>query len=180
MANTEHTLVKNCLKGDRNAQRQLYEQYKVSMYNLCLRYAKDKDEAKDFLQEGFITVFKDLHQYTFSGALGGWIRRVIVNVALQHIRRNKKNIFTDVSLEHISDTYADNQKLFSRYREKAILKMVQDLPDGFRVVFNMYVIEGYSHKEIADQLNISVNTSKSQLSRAKAALRKKLEQQIAL
>ncbi len=167
-------LVKGCLRGDRHSQRSLYEQYKVPMFRLCLRYAKDRHEAEDLLQEGFIKVFSDLHQFSHRGALGGWIRRVMVNVALQHIRKNKQ-LFTTIEIESIGDNHATDEIIFSELGAKNLTKMIQQLPPGYRTVFNMYVIEGYSHKEIADQLSISENTSKSQLSKAKASLRKRLE-----
>jgi len=169
----EH-LVKGCLGGDRHSQRALYERFKVPMFRLCLRYAKDGPEAEDLLQEGFIKVFSDLHQFKHRGALGGWIRRVMVNIALQHIRKNKQ-LFTNVEIETMEDRHSTDENIFAELGAKNLTKMIQQLPPGYRAVFNMYVIEGYSHKEIADQLNISENTSKSQLSKAKATLRKRLE-----
>ncbi len=171
---TEEHIIKGCLKGDSESQRALYEHFKVPMFRLCLRYAKDRPEAEDLLQDGFIQVFNDLHQYKFNGALGGWIRRVIVNVALQHIRRNKKMQNT-VEIESIADDYQTDEDVFSNLGVKALTKIIQQLPPGYRAVFNMYVIEGYSHKEIAEKMNFRVNTSKSQLSKAKAMLRRMLE-----
>lgn len=170
----EEHIIRGCLKGDSESQRALYEHFKVPMFRLCLRYAKDRPEAEDLLQDGFIQVFSDLHQYKFNGALGGWIRRVIVNVALQHIRRNKR-MFPTVEIESIADDYQTDEDVFSNLGVKALTKIIQQLPPGYRAVFNMYVIEGYSHKEIAAKLNFTVNTSKSQLSKAKAMLRRMLE-----
>lgn len=156
--------------------KELYDRHKAPMYSLCLRYANDSFEAQDFLQEGFIKVFADLGQFQGTGALGGWIRQVVVRTILQKMRQRKLN-FAETEVESLANQYASNEGVLQQFREQAILKMVQALPDGFRLVFNMYVMEGYSHKEIASQLNISEGTSKSQLSRAKEALRKVLEKE---
>ena len=172
----ELQLVKGCLNNKRKAQRQLYEHYKVAMFRLCQRYAKDRQEAEDILQEGFIKVFKDLKNYRGDGALGGWIRRVIVNVALQHIRKQKHRL-TTVDVNYLpeqaeEDTY-DYEETVSRAKE--LTKFLQQLPTGYRTVFNLYVLESYTHKEIAEALSISVSTSKTQLFKAKAMLRKMLK-----
>ena len=172
----ELQLVKGCLNNKRKAQRQLYEHYKVAMFRLCQRYAKDRQEAEDILQEGFIKVFKDLKNYRGDGALGGWIRRVIVNVALQHIRKQKHRL-TTVDVNYLpeqaeEDTY-DYEETVSRAKE--LTKFLQQLPTGYRTVFNLYVLESYTYKEIAEALSISVSTSKTQLFKAKAMLRKMLE-----
>ena len=174
MNSTDLQLVKRCKKGDRQAQNELYLRYKSMLFGVCLRYASHREEAKDMLQEGFIQIFKDLHQYRPTGPLGGWMRRVVINKALQHIRKKKK-LFPVVELEQVGDQFQTEDVLFSKFRTQALLEMVQQLPDGYRAVFNLYVIEGYSHQEIAEQLQISEATSKSQLSRAKASLRKLLE-----
>ena len=171
---SEQQILKGCLNGDKASCRALYEQYKVPMFRVCLRYANGRMEAEDMLQDGFIKVFSDLHQYSGKGALGGWIRRVMVNVALQHIRKHRKYLPT-LEVDQISNTMAADEEIYSKIGVKALTKMIQQLPTGYRIVFNLYVVEGYTHKEIANQLQISINTSKSQLSKAKAALRKKLE-----
>ena len=165
------------MRGDRTAQKQLYMKYKASMFGVCLRYAKSRTEAEDFLQEGFIKIYRDLYQYKPIGPLGGWMRRVVVNVALQHIRR-RKNLFADINIDDVAYNYAADEEVFTNFRMKALLEMIQKLPDGYQAVFNMYVIEGFTHKEIAKQLNITVNTSKSQLSRAKKTLRQMLEKEL--
>jgi RNA polymerase sigma factor (sigma-70 family) len=171
---SDKILLKGCLKGDRNAQKALYEKFKVPMFRICLRYANDRPEAEDMLQEGFVKVFLDLHQFRKEGPLGGWIRRVIVNVALMQIRKRRK-LFSNVEVENLSDSVTTDEDVFAEMNAKALTRIIQKLPTGYRVVFNMYVIEGYSHKEIAEKLEVSVNTSKSQLSKAKATLRKMLE-----
>ncbi|MEM9680846.1 MAG: RNA polymerase sigma factor [Bacteroidota bacterium] len=170
-------ILKGCLRKDKSAQRQLYERYKVPMFRLCLRYAKDRAEAEDILQDGFIKVFADLGKYRGDGALGGWIRRVILNIALQHVRKQKRQ-FQTIEIDQIAETSSAEEMVFSQFGARALTKMIQQLPVGYRTVFNLYVVEGYSHKEIAEQLNFTVNTSKSQLSKAKAMLRKMLEKKL--
>lgn len=171
---SDQYLLEGCLKKDKRAQRELYERYKVAMYRLCLRYAKDRQEAEDILQDGFIKVFADLPGFRGDGALGGWIRRVMINTALQHVRQQKK-LFPIESLDHIPDPIIEAPIFSNPSRVKTLTKIIQLLPTGYRTVFNLFVIEGYTHKEIAESLGISVNTSKSQLSKAKAMLRKMLE-----
>ncbi|MCH2083306.1 MAG: RNA polymerase sigma factor [Saprospiraceae bacterium] len=174
MKKDEQQILLGCLKNDAKAQRTLYEQYKVQMFRLCLRYARDRQEAEDLLQEGFITVFKDLKNYRGVGALGGWIRKVMVNNALQHIRKTKHRFqsIDSVQLNEYEEITIDEE---DQPRVKELTKYLQSLPDGYRTVFNLYVIEGYTHKEIAKVLSISESTSKSQLFKAKGMLRKLLE-----
>jgi RNA polymerase sigma-70 factor (ECF subfamily) len=170
----EQQILLGCLKNDRKAQRALYEEYKVQMFRLCLRYARDRQEAEDLLQEGFIAVFRDLKNYKGSGALGGWIRKVMVNNALQHIRKTKHH-FQSIDNVQLSEYEEINIEEEDQSRVKELTKHLQSLPDGYRTVFNLYVIEGYTHKEIAKVLSISESTSKSQLFKAKGMLRKMLE-----
>jgi RNA polymerase sigma-70 factor (ECF subfamily) len=174
---SDSKLIKGCEKGNRKAQNQLYQKYKATLFGICLRYANSREEAEDMLQEGFIKIFSDLYQYKPTGPLGGWMRRVVINVALQHIRKNKKfRIFENHA--QIVAAYDPDLEIFKSNREEAILKIVQQLPDGYRIIFNLYVIEEFSHREIAEKLGISVSTSKSQYSRARAALRAMLEKNI--
>jgi RNA polymerase sigma-70 factor (ECF subfamily) len=170
LAISEKKLLAGCCKGKPDAQKALYDQYKVPLFRVCLRYAKDRPEAEDMLQDGFIKIFADIHQYKGDGALGGWLRRVMVNVALQHIRKHKKFENT-VELDHVSDIHYTAEVATSNLQAETLTKMIQELPRGYQTVFNLYVIEGYSHQEIAELLEINVNTSKSQLSKAKATLR---------
>lgn len=170
MAISENNLLVECRKGNPNAQKALYEQYKVPLFRVCLRYAKDRPEAEDMLQDGFVKIFSDLHQYKGEGALGGWLRRVVVNIALQHIRKHKKFENT-VDLEQATELPQTQEVATANLNAEALTKMIQKLPAGYRTVFNLYVVEGYSHQEIADLLGVNVNTSKSQLSKAKATLR---------
>jgi len=174
---TEHILITACQNGDARAQRQLYQTYKAKLFGVCLRYANSREEAEDLLQEGFVKIFTDLYQYQPIGSFSGWMRKVVVNVALQHIRK-KKNLFPVVSLDLVSEKYKPEEELFVKYRAETIIRMIQQLPEGYRAVFNLYVLEGYTHKEIGEYLNISSGTSKSQLARAKSTLRSMLEKNV--
>ena len=168
----EEQLVLKCLEKDALAQKQLFEYYSRRMMGVCLRYSKDMEEAQDVLQMGFIKVFEKLEMYNQKGSLEGWIRKIIVNTALDNIRKNKK-LLNNVDLEKV-DYQLENhhETAVEAMSAQDLLKVIQSMPTGFRTVFNMYVIEGYSHKEIAEELNITVSTSKSQFSRARSYLQK--------
>lgn len=175
MDKTDREILKGCAQGERSAQARLYQQSKAKLFGICLRYASDRVEAEDYLQEAYVLIFKDLYQFQPSGSLISWLRKVTVNSCLMQIRK-RKNIFlsTDFSsqsIDRVSEVAADD--LLSA---KELLGIVQKLPAGFRTVFNLKAIDGYKHEEIAEQLNISVNTSKSQYNRAKTALKKLIEQ----
>jgi len=168
----EEQLVKKCLEKDALAQKQLFEFYSRRMMGVCLRYSKDSEEAQDVLQMGFVKVFEKLNMYNFKGSLEGWIRKIIVNTALDNIRKNKK-FMNDVEMDKVDyQLHNHNENALDSLSAQDLLKVIQEMPPGFRTVFNMFAIEGYSHKEIAEKLNISVNTSKSQYSRARAHLQK--------
>jgi len=169
---TDKELVEGCLNGDSLAQRQLYAQYASRMMGICLRYATCEAEAEDILQEGFITVFRKMDSFKGDGALGGWIRRIIVNAALQNYRKTKN---LRLAVEHDESGYEPEtgEDPLATLAASELLELIQQLPDGYRMVFNLYAVEGYTHKEIAEELGISVNTSKSQFSRSRALLKKK-------
>lgn len=171
----EITLANNCIKGDPRAQRELFEMYAPKMMGVCLRYMKDQMQAEDVLQDGFVKVFTKLHKYEGNGSLEGWVRRIMVNTALDHLRKSSK-FNANVSMDDVDYKVESDADALSDLMEEDLLKLIQDMPDGYKTVFNMFAIEGYSHKEISDQLGISENTSKSQYSRAKAYLRTKLEE----
>ena len=169
---TEEQLVKLCLEKDARAQKQLFDYYSKRMMGVCLRYAQDADEANDVLQLGFIKVFEKLNMYNAQGSLEGWIRKIIVNTALDTIRKNKK-YQNDVEMDKVDyQLHQHGESPIQSLSAQDLLKIIQEMPPGFKTVFNMFAIEGYSHKEIAEELNISVNTSKSQYSRARAYLQK--------
>ncbi|MFD1769573.1 RNA polymerase sigma factor [Sphingobacterium suaedae] len=166
------TLWKQCLIGDRKAQFQLYQLFSKKMFAVCLRYAQDQVEAEDILQMGFIKVFTKGELYRGQGSLEGWIRRIIVHTAIETHRRNRIN-FTDPieqRHEHIAIPYTLQDNL--QYQD--LLALVHDLPVGYKTIFNLYAVEGYSHREIAEMLSISEGNSKSQLSRARQWLKDKL------
>ncbi len=174
MKMSDEQLVKKCLEKDTLAQKHLFDMYSKKMMGVCLRYSKDSDEAQDVLQIGFIKVFEKLDLYNSTGSLEGWIRKIIVNTSLDNIRRNKK-FMNDIELEKVDyQLHNYNEDAVDVLSAQDLLGVIKKMPTGFRTVFNMYVIEGYSHQEIAEELTISVNTSKSQLSRARAYLQKVL------
>jgi RNA polymerase sigma-70 factor (ECF subfamily) len=164
---TDH-LIENCIKGNRKSQRELYDIYAPKMYSLCLRYTKNQMDAEDILQEGFVKLYLNLHRFRGEGSFEGWVRRIFVNTAIEHIR--KKNLVTNDGdgLEYICDKY--KTPLDCLY-EKDLIKSTNSLSQGYRTVFTMYAVDGFSHKEIAQELGITESTSKSQFSRAKALLR---------
>ncbi len=166
----EADLIAGCLDGSLRHQRTLYERYAPKMMGLCMRYASSEAEAEDTLQEGFVTVFRKLDTYAGRGELGAWIRRVILNTALMAYRKNRK-FQLQVEMEGLEFFMEAPDNVFSEISARDLMYMVQRLPDGYRVIFNLYAVEGYKHPEIAEQLGISVGTSKSQYSRARAMLR---------
>ncbi len=170
-------MIQRCLAGEAQAQRKLYDTYKVPLFRICMRYAQDRSEAEDILQDGFVKIFADLPKYRGSGAFGGWLHRVVVNVALQHIRRRRR-LFPAIDLQEVHEQVPSDEDIHSDLNAKALTQLIQQLPPGYRAVFNLYVIEGYSHKEIAEQLGITTSTSKTQLFKAKATLKGLLEKLI--
>jgi len=171
---SEDELIKGCLRRERNAQRQLYDFYSAKMYSLCYRYVKDSGEAEDIMVTAFMKVFDKIEQFRQEGSFEGWIRRIMVNEALTYLRRNR-SMYLEIELEQ-ADSEPDYNSLSDHLEAEDLLKMIQLLPVGYRIVFNLYAIDGYTHKEIGAQLGISENTSKSQLSRARAYLQKMLAQ----
>tara|TARA_B100000508_G_C11451466_1_gene274323 strand:- start:182 stop:721 length:540 start_codon:yes stop_codon:yes gene_type:complete len=170
----EKKLIQACIREDKIAQRFMYDLYAPKMYFVCLRYARHTQEAQDMLQDGFIKVFDHLSSFKYNGSFEGWIRRIIVNTSLNHCRKSSfKQEHVGLEDYHEKTVKAD---AISRMSEEELLKMIQSLPDGYRIVFNLYVIEGYSHKEIGKMLDISESTSRSQLAKSRkwmqAALKK--------
>ena len=165
---SESDLIAGCIEGNRRMQEQLYRRFSPRMYAVCLRYAGNAEEAEDILQEGFIKVFKKLESFRGDGSFEGWIRRIFVNTAIEHFRR--KRYLMPVTEKEENTLEGKYVSVLDNLAEKDIISLVQELSPGYRTVFNMYVVEGYTHKEIADMLGISEGTSKSQLSRAKVIL----------
>jgi RNA polymerase sigma factor (sigma-70 family) len=166
----EDELIKGCLKRERNAQQALYDLYSSKMYALCYRYVRHAMEAEDVLVMAFTKIFDRIEQFKGEGSFEGWIRRIMVNEALTHLRKSRA-MYVETELEQ-ADREPDYDRLSDHLEAEDLQKMIQELPPGYRLVFNMYAIDGYSHKEIAEQLGISENTSKSQLSRARTYLQK--------
>lgn len=165
---TESDLINGCLNGDRRLQEELYRRFSPKMYAVCLRYAGNAEEAEDILQEGFIKVFKKLDSFRSEGSFEGWVRRIFVNTAIEHFRR--KRYLMPVTEKEENSIEGKYLSVLDNLAANDIMALVQELSPGYRTVFNMYVVEGYSHKEIGDILGISEGTSKSQLSRAKVIL----------
>lgn len=170
-------LIEGCCKQNLRCQKALYDLLHPQMLGVCLRYAIDRDQAQDMLQEGFIKVFKKIETYNGAGSIQGWVRKVVVNTALEILRKQKKEQFT--TFEDESLMIVDNRANAQEEMQAAdILRKIQSLPAGYRVVFNLFAIEGYSHEEIAKQLEISLNTSYSKYHRAKSLLRRMIETEI--
>ncbi len=170
----EKELIGGCLKNDRKAQEQLYRKYANEMFGLCLAYESDRDQAKDVLQDAFIKVFKNLKNYNYKGSLKGWIRRVIVNTAIDHFRK-KGDQSRFVELEQVQHEVQVQKNVLDDYSETDILFHVKKLPEKAKLVFNLFALEGFSHKEIAQKLEITEGTSKSQFNRARMLLQQNIK-----
>jgi RNA polymerase sigma-70 factor (ECF subfamily) len=177
---TEEQLIKGCVQNDVACQRLLFERYAGKLMTICLRYSCDRPEAEDMLQDAFIKIFSHIWQYKFEGSFEGWIKRIVVNCALKTIQK-KKTRFLEISNHDAAAPHSDSFVL-SSLSEDELIKMISSLPDGYRIVFNLYVMEGYSHDEIAEMLGIQAATSRSQLVKARKLLQKQilLNQKIAI
>lgn len=161
-------LIRGCINNDRRMQEELYSRFAPKMYAVCLRYAGNAEEAEDILQEGFIKIFKKLAGFRSEGSFEGWIRRIFVNTSIEHFRR--KTYLQPISEQEENTMEGKSLSVLDSLAEKDLIHLIQQLSPGYRTVFNMYVVEGYTHKEIGEILGISEGTSKSQLSRAKVIL----------
>jgi RNA polymerase sigma-70 factor (ECF subfamily) len=171
----DHTLIDSCIKGDRAAQKALYDRLAPRMFPLCIRYVSDRDLAEDVLQDGFVTLFTRLQDYKGEGSFEGWARRIFVTTALMNLRKKDALKMSD-DLEAARGIRTDAPSQLQNLRYKDLMAMITELPPGFRTVFNMYAIEGYSHKEIGEALGISETTSRTQLSRARQWLQNKIKE----
>lgn len=167
---TDHqTLVKHCLKGKSSAQKQLYEEFAPFMLGVCYRYTKSLHDAEDILQEGFVRVFKFLHQYNKEGELGAWIRKIMVNTALNYLKKSQK--YQQELLFDKSEMVAvSTETPLIILNAKQLAELIRQLPTGYQAIFNLYAVEGFSHAEIGQLLGISENTSRSQYMRARHLL----------
>jgi RNA polymerase sigma-70 factor (ECF subfamily) len=171
--NSDSELLKGCLEGRKEIQKQLYQKYASTMLGICLRYFQTREEAEDALQEGFIRVFTNLVRFRNEGSLEGWIKRIMVNTSLNLVRNQMKHQF-HMDIEDAESDLSEEEEITGNISRDEMLRLLQELPNGYRMVFNLYEIEGYSHKEIAEALSVTVSTSKTQLLKARKLLQKKL------
>lgn len=170
---SDEQIIAGCRAGDRKYQELLYQRFASKMFTVCMRYAAESNSAQDLLQEGFVKIFKNIDKFRGEGSFEGWIRRIFVNTCLEFVRK-KANMYVVQDTETVKVEYQDENALQKLMKED-LMEMIQSLSTGYRTIFNLYVIEGYSHKEIAELLNVTEGTSKSQLARARYLLQKKVE-----
>ena len=166
-----YELVKQCAKNDRRAQEEIYQLFSGKLFSICLKYSKNKQEAQDNFQDGFITIFDKIGQFKFKGSFEGWLKRVMVNTIL--LKYRQKNVLSLVTEEIPDEVIVDIDD--DEVSLDFLLNLIQELPDRYRMVFNLYVLDGYSHKEISKMLQIAEGTSKSNLARARNILKQKIE-----
>lgn len=169
----DYDIIRGCLQNSASMQKMLYDKYSAKMYGIAVRYAHNPEDAKDILQDGFVKVFQNLSKFKGTGVFEGWMRRIFVNTAIEHYR--KKNNTYEIQESHEEQINDRETNALDKLATMEILNLVKSLPNGYRTVFNLFAIEGYSHKEIAEMMNISEGTSKSQYARAKALLQEKIK-----
>jgi RNA polymerase sigma-70 factor (ECF subfamily) len=172
---SDQELVSGVLQSNPVHQAALYRQFSVPMFRVLLRYAKDKSEAEDMMQDGFVRVYRDMGQFRGEGALGGWIRRIMVNTALSHLRKQRDFVRDVPDFNVFESKFHTEEDFAANLDAQTLLSYLKKLPPGYRTVFNLYAIEGFTHEEIAEQLGISIGTSKSQLFKAREYLKKMLD-----
>lgn len=172
---SDKDLIQKCIAGSRLHQKSLFDMYSKKMMTVCLRYGRDQQEAEDILQEGFIKVFKSLEKYKYKGSFEGWIRKIILNTALNKVSKKYFSHERD-NIDDYDALEATTPEIISTLSVEEILKIISQLPKGYKIVFNLYAIEGYSHKEIAEMLEIEEGTSRSQLAKARKMLQEQVEQ----
>ena len=165
-------MIQGCKEGDRKAQKAFYDYFASKMLGVCMRYAKDRAEAEDMLQESFIKLYQSMHTYRGEGNFEGWVRRVVVFNAINLYKHRLRHFKEDLDVQDYDAKYDDD--IISKISVKEILAFVQQMPDGYRLIFNLYAVEGFTHKEIGEQLGIAIGTSKSQYSRARDWMKKAL------
>jgi RNA polymerase sigma factor (sigma-70 family) len=172
----EMSLITGCIKGNQIAQKTLFDSFSPKFFALCLRYMKSTDDAEDVLQEGMVKIFTKLPEYKGKGSFEGWMRRIVVNTCLDQIRKNQKLKF-DVSIDKEEYKLSMNAHILENMSANELIEEIKKMPPGYRVVFNMFAIEGYSHQEIAEKLGVKESTSKSQYLRARAYLKERISKQ---
>lgn len=169
---TERELIEGCMREDRKCQQEVFRRYASKMMGVCLRYARHQMEAEDLLQDAFIKVYNNISKFEYKGSFEGWIRRIVVNTALKNYSK-KSFTYEQIGVEEQPESSAPPE-VYAHLHEEELLKLVADLPDGYRVVFNLYAIEGYSHKEISEMLGCQESTSRSQLVKARKLLQSQI------
>ena len=172
----DESLIAGCIKGNQLAQKTLFDSFSPKFFALCLRYMKSTDDAEDVLQEGMVKIFTKLPEYKGKGSFEGWMRRIVVNTCLDQIRKNQKLKF-DVSIDKEEYKLSMNAHILENMSANELIEEIKKMPPGYRVVFNMFAIEGYSHQEIAEKLGVKESTSKSQYLRARAYLKERISKQ---
>jgi len=165
-------IIRKCIQNDSRAQRELYDRYKARLMGICRRYTSNRDEAHDILQESFIKIFSKISQLSAPEKLEGWMLRIAVTTAVDYYHKNKRFVFD--TLDNVHNESEDHERIFSSITDKYLIEMINTLPDGCRVIFNLFIVEGYSHAEIAQMLEVTESTSRSQLVYAKTLLKEKL------
>ena len=177
---SDQQIIEGCVRHDRRSQQVLYDKYSRYLLGVCLRYSTDKEEAEDILQESLLKIYFNIKEYSGTGSFTGWLRKVAVNTAITHYHKNLKHRYHIDIDEYVSVETGVTSFEEDFFTSDELFKVLNELPAGYRMVFNLYAVEGYKHKEIAEILSIDTNTSKSQYSRAKAVIRDKLEKLRAL
>lgn len=172
---TIEKIISGCVKNDPKAQKLLYDKYSAMMFGVCLRYCKTQVDAEDVLQESFYKLFINIGSYRAEGPFEAWMKKIFVNTAISHYNQQKKSLEREEFKQEIEYKVSQDEVYHSDFTHDELLGVIKSLPDGYRMVFNLYAIEGYKHSEIAEQLGIDENTSKSQYSRARMQIKKKLE-----
>ena len=170
-------IVAQCKKGNREAQKLLYEKFAPKLFAVCVRYCKNRTEAEDFLHEGYIKIFEKIEMFRGEGNIEAWMRKIMVNTMLEEFRNKQKNVFVDENelvINNYTEEEQETDEVFSEVSIEQVNDLIDKLPEKYKLVFNLYVVENYSHEQIAEKLGISKNTSKSNLSRARKWLRDKL------
>jgi|TARA_R110000737_G_scaffold33607_1_gene51908 RNA polymerase sigma factor (sigma-70 family) len=168
------SLIRKCIRGEAVAQRRLFDSLAPKMLSICIRYLGNKEEAEDVCQISFVKLFSNLKDYNNEGSFDGWVRRIFVNTCLDQLRKNKKTKY-DVPMDDVDYRLENNDYILERMEAADLMKIVEQMPPGYRTVFNLFAVEGYSHREIAERLEIAENTSKSQFKRARTHLMNSLE-----
>ncbi len=172
---SEENLIEGCIDGNRYAQKMLFEKYRSLMFAICMRYAKNKDEAEDVMIDGFMKIYSSIKDFKMKGSFEGWLKRIMVNAAINNYHTNLKHYYNaQIDDENFHEIGNDTDDFKTNYSAEYLIRLIQGLPEGYRMVFNLYEIEGYSHKEIAEIMKISISTAKTQLFYAKKTLQKKL------